>query len=196
MSSNPQHEPTMEEILASIRKIISEDQPNPSAASPKADIAPAAAPVAAEPEILDLTEEVHDDGSVAPVAAPVVDEEEVTFEAIDDLPESAEDPAGGDDDLISESTRHKVDEAFEALEPEEPPRPSYAPQGGSVEAVFVRAVQDAFQPTLAGWVGGHTAEIMDHLKPLIRQWMDDNLPAIIQAAVQKEVARAAKDRRR
>jgi len=31
--SNPQHEPTMEEILASIRKIISEDAPEAPAAS-------------------------------------------------------------------------------------------------------------------------------------------------------------------
>jgi cell pole-organizing protein PopZ len=30
--SNPQHEPTMEEILASIRKIISEDGPEAAAA--------------------------------------------------------------------------------------------------------------------------------------------------------------------
>ena len=36
--SSPQHEPTMEEILASIRKIISEDRPEaaPAAAAPAA----------------------------------------------------------------------------------------------------------------------------------------------------------------
>ena len=32
--SNPQHEPTMEEILASIRKIISEDAPGSAAPRP------------------------------------------------------------------------------------------------------------------------------------------------------------------
>ncbi len=31
--SSPQHEPTMEEILASIRKIISEDNPEPAPAA-------------------------------------------------------------------------------------------------------------------------------------------------------------------
>ena len=44
--SSPQHEPTMEEILASIRKIISEDDPPeaaPAAAAPKPVAAPAPA---------------------------------------------------------------------------------------------------------------------------------------------------------
>ena len=44
--SNPQHEPTMEEILASIRKIISEDAPEggaPAAETP-APVAEAAPP--------------------------------------------------------------------------------------------------------------------------------------------------------
>jgi hypothetical protein len=66
-ASNPQHEPTMEEILASIRKIISEDQPEP--AKPNA-AEPAAAPKSVppfEPEVFDLTEEVKDE---APVANP------------------------------------------------------------------------------------------------------------------------------
>ena len=46
MASNPQHEPTMEEILASIRKIISED----SAESPPAQPQPVTARPAAEPD--------------------------------------------------------------------------------------------------------------------------------------------------
>ena len=45
--SNPQHEPTMEEILASIRKIISEDAPEggaPAEAAPVAQAEPPAPP--------------------------------------------------------------------------------------------------------------------------------------------------------
>ena len=52
--SNPQHEPTMEEILASIRKIISEDAPEapaaeapaPAAGTSSSAVAPPAAPAA------------------------------------------------------------------------------------------------------------------------------------------------------
>src|SRR6185312_15318032 len=64
MASSPQHEPTMEEILASIRKIISEDSPE---ASPSPQAA-AAEPM--EADVLELTQEVHDEPLPAPVAAP------------------------------------------------------------------------------------------------------------------------------
>jgi len=54
--SSPQHEPTMEEILASIRKIISEDTPAEAPAAQNA--APVAA--AAEPDVLELTQEIKE----------------------------------------------------------------------------------------------------------------------------------------
>ena len=60
--SSPQHEPTMEEILASIRKIISEDSPEAQPASQ-----PAVQSLAeAEPEVLELTQEVHEEPAPAP----------------------------------------------------------------------------------------------------------------------------------
>ncbi len=68
MASSPQHEPTMEEILASIRKIISEDssEAQPAAAEAKeADAKPQP-----EADVLDLTHEVHDEAPPAVIAAP------------------------------------------------------------------------------------------------------------------------------
>ena len=62
MASSPQHEPTMEEILASIRKIISED-------SSEAQPAEAEAKPHAEADVLDLTQEVHDEPPPV-IAAP------------------------------------------------------------------------------------------------------------------------------
>ncbi|MGB9154542.1 MAG: DUF2497 domain-containing protein, partial [Alphaproteobacteria bacterium] len=56
-------EPSMEEILASIRKIISDE--NVPAAEPAA--APSAAP---QEDVLELTQMVQDDGSVQDVSAP------------------------------------------------------------------------------------------------------------------------------
>ena len=47
--SNPQHEPTMEEILASIRKIISEDAPEGGAPAPEPVAEAAASPPPAPP---------------------------------------------------------------------------------------------------------------------------------------------------
>ena len=76
---NAQPEPSMEEILASIRRIISEDGDEETAAAPEA--APGAVPDAvdepeavAEPkpepeaveeeDVLELTDEIQDDGTV------------------------------------------------------------------------------------------------------------------------------------
>lgn len=87
MSSKPeaQNEPTMEEILASIRRIISEDEPQggkpvdsiPPAtplAAAKAPVQPAPPPRGAE-NILELTKMVAEDGSIVDLAAAAPDEE-------------------------------------------------------------------------------------------------------------------------
>src|SRR5271163_1738270 len=63
--SNPQHEPTMEEILASIRKIISEDAPEAAAAPAETPAAPPPPPV--HDDVLELTHEVE---AVAPAPVP------------------------------------------------------------------------------------------------------------------------------
>jgi uncharacterized protein len=58
-SANPQHEPTMEEILASIRKIISEDQPEAAKPAPAPQPVPVqaagVAPSDADVDVLELT---------------------------------------------------------------------------------------------------------------------------------------------
>src|SRR5271155_369326 len=67
--SSPQHEPTMEEILASIRKIISEDSTEPQPAAPAAAPAPAPA-VHAEADVLELTQEIEEGPLPAPAPPP------------------------------------------------------------------------------------------------------------------------------
>ena len=61
----------------------------------------------------------------------------------------------------------------------------------SIEAIFAEAVQQAFRPALKEWVDDHSNDIMDQLRPLIRAWMDEHLPPLIEAAVIKEISRAA-----
>jgi cell pole-organizing protein PopZ len=200
-SANPQHEPTMEEILASIRKIISEDatdgaKPAPEPTPVRAAAAEAQAHV--EADVLDLTEEVHDEEVVietpaAETQSPIDDD--VTFENIEAEPKA--ELAMDTDDLISDSARSAVDRAIAKLDVE-PPKPQRTPSvsGGTLDGLFTKAVQDAFSPTLQDWVDGHHAEIMNSLKPVIRDWMDANLPSLIEAAVTKEISRAAAERPR
>lgn len=221
MASSPQHEPTMEEILASIRKIISEDSseppPKPMAAEPEPE-------PQMEAEVLELTQEVHDDPpapvmeeprpvmmAAAPEPAPPP-QPDVVFQPIQqEQPMSssarAETP---ESDIFSDKTRKAVDSAFEQIdaatsqiravaEPRQATsfRPSSSSSDGdSVEAVFERAVADAVGPHIEQWMDGRKDEILTSLRPLIREWMDDHFPSILEGAVRDEVSRAMKARGR
>ena len=118
-TSSPQHEPTMEEILASIRKIISDDQPDAAKSAPQ-PVPVRAAPVQpapqAEIDILELTEEVPDEDEaiaepIAQVDEPI--ENDIAFENIE--PEPEPEPAMDNDELISDSTRSAMGRAFAKL---------------------------------------------------------------------------------
>ena len=215
--SSPQHEPTMEEILASIRKIISEDstEPQPAAA---AAAAPAPAP-AAEADVLELTQEIEEVPQPAPVpppqpvqaAAPApapepvrpAPQDDVVFQSMDEpvvvpTPAPAAAPAPSMEGLVSDKARGAIDDALSAVDfgADEPhSTASVAPIDGlSVEAVFDRAVRETFEPVLRAWLQAQAAVIVDRMKPAIREWMDDHLPDMIRAAVEAEVARAVKAR--
>ena len=212
MASSPQHEPTMEEILASIRKIISEDsteaapaEPAPVAAAPVA-AAPAPAPTPApapivqapaeEEDVLELTDEVPEP---APVAVAAVDE--VVFQTI----EEPAAPTSGSD-IFSDKTRRALDDAFNTLDSEEEDAAKSAPapmastfrstnvDGDSVEAVFERAVRDAVGPHIDQWMSNQKDDLLAAMRPLIREWMDEHFPSILEGAVREEVARAVRAR--
>jgi len=206
MASSPQHEPTMEEILASIRKIISEDSteaappeaaPAPAAAAPAAAPAPTPAPVAkvVEEDVLELTEEVE---VPEPAPKPV---DEIVFQTI----EEPSPPVSGSD-IFSDKTRRAIDDAFSKLDAEDEAAAQSAPaplastfrsttvEGDSVEAVFERAVRDAVGPHIDQWMSAQKNELLAAMKPLIREWMDEHFPSILEGAVRDEVARAVKAR--
>jgi cell pole-organizing protein PopZ len=212
MASSPQHEPTMEEILASIRKIISEDSTEaappetaapapvaaPAAPAPAPEPAPAPAAKAIEEDVLELTDEVPE-----PTPAPATPEpvEEVVFQTIEETSVSA-----SGSDIFSDKTRAAIDDAFNKLDSEEEvaAEPASAPMastfrstsvdGNSVEAVFERAVRDAVGPHIDQWMSAQKNELLAGMKPLIREWMDEHFPSILEGAVREEVARAVKAR--
>ena len=197
--SSPQHEPTMEEILASIRKIISEDSPadapapavevQPVAMAPVyAEPAPApAAPFHQEPDVLELTQEV--------VETPHA------MAADDIIFENAPAPAPSND-IFSDHTRKALDDTFASIPEEEPVRAAPAPRpvalapldGNSVETVFERAVRESFEPVLQKYIADNSAAVIDRMKPLIREWMDEHFPALLEGAVRAEVERVVKAR--
>jgi cell pole-organizing protein PopZ len=206
--SNPQHEPTMEEILASIRKIISEDAPEAAApaidaapAVPAAPAAPAASPV--NDDVLELTHEVEaPPAPVAPPPAPApvsaapapVPVEDLVFQNVAPAPHS---------DIFSDHTRKALEDAFDSIPEESAPAPApepvqFAPpapvHGSRVENVFARAVRESFEPVLQNYLADNSAAVIDGMKPLIREWMDEHFPALLEGAVRAEVERVVKSR--
>lgn len=181
-------EPTMEEILASIRRIISEDGEEGEAAdTAEAEDSAAPAEQAEEPEepaeteangqdavddILELTEEVDEEPEVEPEAAAEEDTEPETEPEIEEDPEeSAAAEAvldeGEIDKLVSDETEDKAKASFAEL-----------------SALLV-----------AGYEGsGNTLEglVRELLKPMLRSWLDENLPRIVEDAVEREVARISR----
>jgi len=187
----------MEEILASIRKIISEDSPE----SP----APAAAAPAPEADVLELTQEFEapkpapappppPPAPPAPVAQAPKPENDIVFET----PRPAA-PANSDG-IFSDVTRKAMDDTFANI-PDEPapaaPRStsSIGPvDGASVESVFERAVRESFEPVLVKYLSDNTSGVIERMKPLIREWMDEHFPALLEGAVRAEVERVVKAR--
>ncbi|HVU19352.1 MAG TPA: DUF2497 domain-containing protein [Rhizomicrobium sp.] len=214
MASSPQHEPTMEEILASIRKIISEDS---------TEAAPAeAAPAPAEADVLELTQEVHDEPPAPAVVAAAPSEPEPVYVVPEPVPEAPkpdndvvfqsieEDAVSSEaqavtpahEGIFSDKTRKALEDSFanipapkaEAPAPVEHDAPAAMPDGASVQAVFEKAIRDGFGPVLHQWLGDNSDAVVEKLKPLVREWMDEHFPALLEGAVRAEVERVARAR--
>jgi len=185
----------MEEILASIRKIISEDAPEGAPAEGAAPAAPAPQPV--HDDVLELTHEVEAAPPPAPAyepAPPPAPAEDIVFETVT--------PTASNSDIFSDHTRKAMEDAFDSI-PEDPaPAPAayraaapIAPiDGSSVETVFERAVRESFEPVLQRYLSDNSAVVIDGMKPLIREWMDEHFPPLLEGAVRAEVERVVKSR--
>ena len=190
MSETSSQEPTMEEILASIRRIISEDETPGAEAETPAREAPAAV---AEPEPEPVAVEAPPEPAPEPVAAPVVsapapppvlaveEEEEEELELTQKL------DSLGDLDIMDAGE----------LEPAPQPQPIAALVSETVAAAAAASFGH-LSASIAMPPSGLTLDdvVRELLRPLLRQWLDANLPTIVQEAVQAEVDRIARSRLR
>ena len=177
MSEPNAQEPTMEEILASIRRIISEDEtPGDEAA---AEIEPESEP---EPEPV-----------LAAAPAPVeLDLDDDVLELTERAPEPIE--SLGDLDLYPPAdARPKPASApapMRALEPVEEGEPLVsAHTAASSASAFGALAQRIAMPR-----EGRTLEdvVREMMNPLLKAWLDEHLPAIVQAKVEEDVERIAR----
>jgi hypothetical protein len=158
-------EPTMEEILATIRRIIADDERQG-----------AVGPVAAKHDenVLLLSEAIEADGSVrhiAPAAAggPV--------------------PPLPDGRLEPEAPRPAVATDAPPIRGERLTA-SAAADTAAPEFVRLNPARDRGPETPIGR-GDKTLEdvVRELLRPLLQTWVDHNLPALVEGLVQKEIAR-------
>lgn len=193
-AADAQAEPTMEEILASIRRIISEDD-----TGAPADAAPAAQPDFGD-EVLELNEPVMDlPETVSPDfdfdALPVDDEPEVALEEI-----IVEDRWEEPEPAPAPPPPAPAPVAAAPVYAPEPAAPAFPFDQGLVSDPIADKASTVFQKlapntTLPGmFISGNTVEAMvgELIKPMLKDWLDANLPRIVEEKVEAEVARIAR----
>lgn len=133
------NEPSMDEILSSIKRIIAdEDRARPAPAKRAVRTSPPSRPQ--EDEILELTETAEDE-----------DVDEVLL-----------------DDNKAQSLRHSFSTLQTLAEPGAPPQ-------------IVRSGETSLEGL-----------VREMLRPMLKDWLDSNLPPIVEAMVDREITRITK----
>ena len=176
-------DPSMDDILASIRKIISDDEARaqvnsqqaahqsgrPAAASPPEGPASATG----RDDVLILTDLIED-------SKPGADDQPIPLPRID--------PA------------HAAEMPQPSVEPHAEPSLVGAAVVGAASSAFARlnqAVQDSVPPPIAPDPGpamsgnGKTVEdlVKEMLRPMLKEWLDRNLPPMVERYVEREIVR-------
>jgi cell pole-organizing protein PopZ len=194
-----QQEPTMEEILASIRRIISED------ADPAKAGQPAATTGAGQgADVLELTNIVHDDGSVGGAAPEPVPEPPRRRAA----PPPMREPEPYREAAREPAPEPRVSRRAAPAPAPEPPRHTRhqsdldmvdkEDRDSVLSTQASSAISNAFgaltreRDVAVG--GGTTLEeiVAQMMKPMLAAWLDEHLPEIVERVVQQEVERAAR----
>ena len=94
-----------------------------------------------------------------------------------------------------EDTFNSIPDEPEPAAPVRSPAPAMTPvDGATVENVFERAVRESFEPVLQKYIADNSSAVIERMKPLIREWMDEHFPALLEGAVRAEVERVVKAR--
>jgi uncharacterized protein len=245
-------EPSMEEILASIRRIIADDEAKPAAAEkPAAPAAPAkpAAPAAKAPVMNDIppsTIAPPKPASAKPAPAPAAppakpapapapaasnsqDDIDAMLAGLDEATSEAEirppqpEPEADvfeltDDMAVAEPAPASppAKPAFQKVEPDDDvefaesarashrppafePSPFDSPPQQMLSRSTVSAVESAFN-SLANTVLSNNARTLEDLvkemlRPMLKSWLDDNLPGLVERIVKAEIERVSRGAR-
>jgi cell pole-organizing protein PopZ len=211
MANEAHKEPTMEEILASIRKIISDDEPAPARAAPPQLREVPPAPVNDYEDIEDA------------IAGDVLEDDQSMFEAEEVIEAAAPEPepppavtkVSGPAFTFEEMLGSARKAAAESVPVEPTPIARVAPtrpvdpdpepeMQSTARYAQTTLTDDSTADAAAGAIGkliskmevsgDNTIEglVKEMLKPLIKEWLDANLAAIVEQKVEAEVQRIAR----
>jgi uncharacterized protein len=184
-------EPSMEEILSSIRRIIADDPGD----SPNED--KEAAKPAREGDVLDLAEIAaakRTSATPLDIALP-----EISFRGADDEPE--EDPVRMDAPIPA-MPEPSWEDAMRAEPPPAPePAPALPPEPIAPPPQLISPKTDAVVNQAFGMLAhtvltnnARTLEdlVKDMLRPMLQTWLDDNLPSMVERLVRAEIERVTR----
>jgi uncharacterized protein len=212
-------EPSMEEILASIRRIIADDDGGKSAKPPE-PAAPKPPPAAAVP-----SRPAPPPAPPPPATANKQSDIDAMLADLDAAPKAAPKPAPPKPAAAPPPAADVLDltEANVAATPPPGPAPSFRTIDGDSDVVFTdraaephpveeprkiqptptlisnttaAAVDSAFN-TLAATVLGQNARTLEDLvkemlRPMLKSWLDDNLPGLVERIVRAEIERVSR----
>ena len=227
-ASQKSQEPTMEEILASIRRIIADDQAQapqpedddseePEAPAPEKnsqsavddmfdsfDDEPEPEPEPEDDEVLDLGEVAEPVARAPREPSPLdLEHEDIDFRdaafAPEPLPEPEPEPAFMEEPEEDEQEFAAFPEPppYVPPAPEPPPRRRYE-DDRLLSDTADAAVSGSFN-MLAHAVLSNQGRTLDDLvkemlRPMLKEWLDDNLPTIVERLVRAEIERVSRGR--
>jgi uncharacterized protein len=174
----------MEEILASIRRIIAEDGD-----------APAAAEAGRHDEILELTEVVEEDGTVVSLTPGG---KKPMLEPVPSVPPPV--PASPPPVAVKRAAP-PPEPAFET-KPVAASEPDRLMSGAAAAASIAAMSQLTAAPARPAQIGtmalgdaGRTLEdlVRELLRPMLKDWLDAQLPKIVERLVQEEIQRMSRE---
>jgi cell pole-organizing protein PopZ len=175
-ASAPANDPSMEDILASIRRILSEEEPAAQPPGPPAAAEPEAAEEKAD-DVLVLDPSMLVDEEAAPAPPPLAEPEPPPAPFAPPPPFAAPSP-------------------LPPLEVVTPSPTLLAPETAAAATSSVGNLMRtlATERTMQVHRDGPTIEdiVREELRPLLKQWLDTNLPDLVERLVRTEIERVVR----
>jgi cell pole-organizing protein PopZ len=181
MPEQPAQEPTMDEILASIRRIITDDEPAeeeaqaPEAADASAGSAPAKGKAEEAPSVNEV--EASSGQTTKAESSKKSSDDAVNVSEKEMADTKVGDQAGQDASLVGDKVATDTSAAFAKLS--------------------VAVKESSGEPSMTMPAPGRSLEdvVRELLRPILKEWLETHLPEIVREHVEEEVARISRGSR-